>query len=93
MQPTTGAAAIYQIMPIIFLFIMAYLFVIKPQKEKQKEHATIISKLKKNDEVVISGGIHGTVVGIKDKTFVLRVDENTKVEVDKEAIAYVKKVR
>ncbi|MCK4916701.1 MAG: preprotein translocase subunit YajC [Candidatus Omnitrophica bacterium] len=93
MQPTTGASAIYQIMPIIFLFIMAYLFIIKPQKEKQKEHATMLSKLKKNDEVVISGGIHGTVVGIKDKTFVLRVDENTKVEVDKEAIAYVKKVR
>ena len=93
MQPTTGAAAIYQIMPIIFLFIMAYLFIIKPQKEKQKEQASMISKLKKNDEVVISSGIHGTIVGIKDKTFILRVDENTKVEIDKEAIAYVKKVR
>ncbi len=93
MPPNTGASAIYQMMPIIFIFIMAYFFIFKPQKEKQKEHQNMISNLKKNDEVVTNGGIHGTVVGVKDKTFILRADENTKLEVDKNAISYVKKVR
>ena len=47
----------------------------------------------KNDEVVTSGGIHGTVVGIKDKTFILRVDNDVKLEVDKVSLGYIKKKR
>jgi preprotein translocase subunit YajC len=51
----------------------------------------MIMSLKKNDEVVTVGGIHGTIVNIKEKTFILRVDDNTKIEVDKNSIAYLKK--
>ncbi len=53
----------------------------------------MIDSLKKNDEIVTSGGIHGTIVNVKDKTFVVRIDENTKIELDKVSIAYTKKVR
>jgi len=51
----------------------------------------MIKSLKKNDEVVTVGGIHGVIVNVKEKTFVLRVDDNTKIEVDKNSIAYLKK--
>jgi len=51
----------------------------------------MVKNLKKNDEVVTIGGIHGTIVNAKEKTFVLRVDDNTKIEVDKNSIAYLKK--
>jgi preprotein translocase subunit YajC len=49
----------------------------------------MIAALKKNDEVITSGGIHGTVVNVKEKTVVLRLDENVRVEFDKEAILAV----
>ena len=45
--------------------------------------------LKKNDQAVTVGGIHGTVVLTKEKTVVLRIDDNVKIEFDKEAIATV----
>ena len=53
----------------------------------------MVANLKKNDEVITSGGIHGTIAGVKEKTFTLRIDENTKIDIDKMAIAQVKKVR
>ncbi len=84
---------IMSFVPLIFIFVVFYFFLIRPQQKKQKEHQQMINDLKKNDEVVTSGGIHGTIVNVKEKTFVVRVDENAKLEIDKNAIAYVKKVR
>ncbi len=65
--------------------------VIRPQKNKEKEHQGMLSKLNKNDDVVTSSGIHGTIVNVKDKTVTLRVDENVKIEVERNCIAYIKK--
>ncbi len=78
---------------LAFMLVVFYFMIIRPQQKKQKEHNEMIANLKKNDEVVTVGGIHATVVNVKEKTFVLRVDENAKIELDKTSIAYVKKVR
>ena len=85
--------AIVSLMPIIFIFAIFYFLLIRPQQKKQKEHEKMISELKKNDDVVTSGGIHGTVVNVKDSTLTLRIDDNVKVEVNRNAISYVKKSR
>jgi preprotein translocase subunit YajC len=53
----------------------------------------MINNLNKNDEVVTAGGIHGTIINVKEKSFILRVDDNVKIEVDKSAIAYLTKAR
>ena len=49
----------------------------------------MLNNLNKNDEVVTVGGIYGTIVNVKDKTFTLRIDENVRVEIDKQAVSYV----
>ena len=85
--------AIASLMPIVFIFAIFYFLLIRPQKIKQKAHEKMISELKKNDEVVTSGGIHGTVVNIKDTTLILKIDENVKMEINRSAIGYVKKSR
>ncbi len=85
--------AIMNFVPLIFIFCVFYFLIIRPQQKKQKEHQAMIKNLKKNDEVVTSGGLHGVIINVKEKTFVLRVDENVKVEIDKTAIAYTKKLR
>ncbi|MFH1753058.1 MAG: preprotein translocase subunit YajC, partial [Candidatus Omnitrophota bacterium] len=66
---------------------------IRPQQKKQQEHGEMIKKLKKNDEIVTNGGVHGTIVHVKDGTVVVRVDDNCKIEVQKSAVAVVKKTR
>ena len=91
-----GAAqpnAIVSLMPIIFIFGIFYLMLIRPQQKKQKDLAKMASELKKNDEVVTNGGVHGTVANVKDTTLMLKIDENVKIEINKNAIAYVKKSR
>ena len=92
MQPTPNAG-ILNFIPLIFIFLIFYFLIIKPQKKKQKEHQEMVTNLKKNDEVVTTGGLYGTIVNIKEKSFVLRVDENTRVEVDKNSIANLRKTR
>lgn len=77
------------LIPYILIFLIFWFLVIKPQKDKQKEHAATLKNLKKNDEVVTAGGIHGTVVLVKDKTAVVRVDDNVKIEFDKEFITKI----
>ena len=72
------------------IFLIFYFLVLAPQRKKQKELKTMLDSLKKNDEVVSSSGIHGTVVIVKDKTVVVRVDDNCRIEFDKEAITMVK---
>lgn len=80
-------------MPIILIFIVFYFMLIRPQQKRQKQHEQMIRNLTKNDEVVTNGGVHGTIINVKDTTVILRVDDNVKLEVERHAIAYVKKKR
>ncbi len=77
--------------PLIFVFIFVYFFLIRPQKREQDEKQKMLDALKKNDRVVTTGGMHGTVVNIKDDEVVLRIDDQAKVKVRflKSAIARV----
>ena len=84
-------AAPNPIVPLALILIIFYFLLIRPQKQKEKEHQEMLKNLNKNDEVVTTGGIYGTIVNVKDKTVILRVDEDTKIEVEKSCIAYRKK--
>ena len=76
------------ILPIGMIAIF-YFLIIRPQQRRQKEHRNLLSSIKKGDRVVTSGGIHGTVVGIKDDIVVLRIDESCKIELTRSNIAAV----
>ena len=90
MSPDTAANPFMQMaFPAIVLFFIFYLLVFQPEKKKQGERKTMLDNLKKNDAVVTLGGIHGTVVNIKPTTVIVRVDDNVKLEIDKEAITSV----
>lgn len=79
------------IIPYIIIFVFFYFLLIKPQKEKQQQQKSMLDNLKKNDRVVTASGIHGTIALVKEKTVVVRVDDNVKLEMDKEAITTVVK--
>mgnify|MGYP001595158384 CR=1 FL=1 len=82
--------AIIQFLPMVLIFGIFYFLVIRPERKKQKDHQEMLKTLKKNDEVVTNSGIHGTVVNIKDTSVVLRLDENVRVEFEKDAIVVLK---
>ncbi len=82
-----------QFFPLILIFVIFYFLLIRPQKTKEKEHQKTLNSLTKNDEVVTSSGIHGTIINVKDKTVILRIDDNVKIEIEKNCVAYVKKTQ
>jgi len=84
---------IMNLFPIILIFVIFYFLLIRPQKAKEKEHLKMLGGLNKNDEIVTSGGIHGTIVNVKDKTVILRIDENVKIELEKNCVTYIKKAQ
>lgn len=75
----------------ILIFMVFYFLLIRPQMRERRKHEEMVRNIKKNDEIVTSGGLHGTVVNVKERTIILRIDDNTKVELEKSAISYVKK--
>ena len=91
----TGAqpSPFLQFLPLVFLFGVFYFLIIRPQQKKQKEHAEMLKNLDKNDEVITSGGVHATVVSVGEKTLILRIADNVKIEIEKSSIQTVKKSR
>lgn len=90
-QGQEAPSPLVSLMPLILMFVIFYFLLIRPQHKKQKDHQEMISKLKKNDEVITSGGIHATIVNVKEKTYILRVDDNARIEVSKSAVSGVKR--
>ena len=87
----SAAGPLMNLMPIILIFVVFYFLLIRPQKKSQDEHKKMVASLKKNDEVITAGGIHGTIVNVKDHTVTLKVDDNVKVEVQKSSISTMKR--
>jgi preprotein translocase subunit YajC len=73
------------------VFVIFYFLIIRPQNKKQKEAKAMIEAVKKGDRVITAGGVHAVVYTVKEKTVILKVDENTKMEFSKSAIATVEK--
>ena len=82
-----------QFLPLVFLFIVFYFLILRPQQKKQKDHESLLKKLDKNDEVVTAGGVHATVVSVGEKTVIIRIAENVKIEIEKNSIQQVTKSR
>lgn len=90
-MPQAQASPMVNLLPLLLIFVIFYFLLIRPQKQKEKEHKMMLGNLNKNDEIVTLSGIHGTIVNVKDKTVILRVDDNVKIEIEKASVAYIKK--
>lgn len=91
-QATPGGGAGWtQLVFFGLLFAAMYFLMIAPQRKKQKEHEKMLAALTSGDEVVTTGGIYGVITNVKDDRFVIRVADNTKIEVGKGFISGVVK--
>lgn len=74
------------IIMIVLLFVVFWLFFIRPQNKRQKEAQKFRDALQKGDKVMTIGGIHGKVHEVKETTIVITVDNNVNIEVEKSAL-------
>lgn len=79
--------ALMQFAPLILIFGVFYFLLIRPQQQKAKEQRLMIANLKRNDDVVTTGGLYGKVVALADKVVTLEIAPNVRVRVDRQQIA------
>jgi len=94
MQPQGGdsgggfASTIIMFSLIILIF---YFMILRPQKKKQKEREQLLNSIKKGDKIVTIGGLHGTVVGVEEKTVLVQVTDNVKLKFERSAVSTITK--
>lgn len=78
-------------LPIILIFAIMYFLIFRPQAKKQKQHRMMLDALKKGDKIITAGGIYGTVLSVKEKenSVIVKIDDNTKIELVKSSVAQV----
>ena len=79
------------ILPFVFIFVIMYYVMLRPQMRRQKEAARLVSALKTGDRVITSSGIHGLISNVKDTTVIVKVADNVKLEMEKTAVTNVVK--
>ncbi len=90
LQAAAGSGSmLMSVLPFGLIILIFYFFIIRPQNKKQKETEKMLNALKKGDKVITVGGIHGVVSSTKEKTVIVKVDDNTKIEFSRNAIASV----
>jgi preprotein translocase subunit YajC len=77
------------LIPFALIILIFYFLIIRPQNKKQKDTQRMLSALKKGDKVVTIGGIHGVIQSVKESSVIVKVDDNTKLEISRSAISTV----
>jgi len=89
-QDGSGGGGMFGTLIMFALIILIFYFMIlRPQQKRQKERERMLSEIQKGDKVVTAGGIHGTIVGIEEKTYLVQIADNVKVKVDRSAVSSV----
>jgi preprotein translocase subunit YajC len=68
------------------IILIFYFMIIRPQQKRQKERQKMVEGMQKGDKVVTAGGIHGTIVGMDEKTVLVQIADNVKVKLDKGSV-------
>ena len=84
-----GPNPLASFVPIILIFVIMYFLLFRPQMKRQKEQQKLIAALKTGDRVVTASGIHGLISNVKERTVILKIADNVKIEVEKSAIGNV----
>ena len=86
---TDSPSMLMSMLPLAFVFIVFYFLVIRPQSKKIKKHNVMLDQLKKNDQVITSGGIIGTINKVVDKKVYLNISKDVEITLDKSFISNI----
>ena len=85
---STGGNSMHQFILIGGILLVFYFFMIRPQKKRQKDQRAFLDKLKKGEQVITIGGIHGKIYDVADDTVTLEIDsKGAKITVSRGAIS------
>jgi preprotein translocase subunit YajC len=80
-----GGNAFVSLVPLLAIFLIFYMLIIRPEKKRRRQVQDLIASLKIGDKVVTSGGVYGTVLSLRDETLVIRSDQS-RLEIARSAV-------
>jgi preprotein translocase subunit YajC len=89
--PASAGGGIGAFVPFIFIFVIMYFVLLRPQMKRQKDQQRLMTTLKTGDRVVTNAGIHGLISNVKETTVIVKVADNVKIEMEKSAVTNVLK--
>ena len=84
-----GPGPLVSLMPIALMFVILYFLLIRPQQKRAREHDTMVQNLKRGDDIVTNGGIHGRIQGIADKILTVEIAQNVRIRLERDQVATV----
>jgi len=87
--PAAGPSPLVNLMPIALMFIILYFLMIRPQQKRAREHETMVQNLKRGDDIVTNGGLHGRIQALADKILTIEIAPNVRVRLDRDQVASV----
>src|ERR1043165_199571 len=90
-SPAPARSGLLGLLQFVFLIVIMYYGIIRPQMRPQKEAAKLVASLKTGDQVVTASGIHGLITNVKETTVIVKVADNVKIEMEKSAVTNVLK--
>ncbi len=84
-----GPSLFTSFIPILLIFVIFYFLLIRPQQKKQKKHHEMLGTLHRGDRIVTNGGMYGTIVDVKEHLLVVKIADDVKIEIVKNAVATV----
>ncbi len=84
-----GGGGLLAFLPMILIFLILYLLILRPQAKRQKMHQQMVDAIGKGDKIVTTGGIHGTVLKVNEKegTLLIKIADDVKIEIDRAALS------
>ena len=82
-----GGSGLLQFLPIILIFAVFYMLLIRPQQKRQRELQETVAQLKVGDRIVTSGGVIGTITTVKETSFLIRSADKSILEIARTSVA------
>ena len=89
MQGDSTTGLLGSLLPFLLIILVFYFLILRPQQKRQKERQRLLESIKKGDKIITSGGMHGVVEGLDDKTVLIKIADNTKVKVERSAVTTI----
>lgn len=89
MQGDSTTGLLGSLLPFLLIILVFYFLILRPQQKRQKERQKLLQSIKKGDKVITSGGMHGVIEGLDDKTVLIKIADNTKVKVERSAVTTI----
>lgn len=83
----SGSSSWMSIAFFVLFFLILYFFMIRPQSKKAKDQKNFLNEIKVGDKIVTIGGVHGKILKVDDDTYLIEVDSNTKLRIEKSVIS------